>query len=665
MSAASTTDRVDFQSVASAARRVTGSEAVIIALERDAGRIEITSSLGLYQRELQAVRQGLRAGDAGVLEREFDAVLSADIIACGRRLGAIHALRRGPGGFEHEELIDTFATQIGLALAMTRRGPVSDEMLDTWAMLDRLVLSAHSVQELGQALSDVLGPLFAGARIAVLVADRQRGMLQMISGGFGADERIVASHRVSFFDPRSNSARVFTTGLPYLSNASAADISIRKEYVDLFGIDRVLTIPLGQVGVLHIANPEREFGLADLERAEALASRVASIVELATTLFRTRRQQVVEETISRVAVAVASGKSIRHVLPPALHELLQATDASLVAFVPEDAPPIVARVNGLDPDLEEAVIDEAGTDPGVRAYVVGPQKAGDPGRAAYYVPVVLSSTRVGTLAALRRRGEPFTRSERHAFARMANVTALNYATERYQQQRAELARLHERQRLADDLHDDVAQILFAAQLSLDSVLAEPGLSGDVTARIARARGLLIRGDTAIRTVIHRLARPPAADIATRVASVVVGVEEEFSLAIHLRVDKEVAAVARGLRRPASDALVKVAREALVNAAKHAGRCRVSVSLEMGRGDRLLLTVADDGFGARPPRPGQGHGLASLRQLALDLGGELTVWHGAFGGTTVTLALPARSDERESSEAAPSGEGKSLTAAASA
>src|SRR6202022_2955938 len=99
----------------------------------------------------------------------------------------------------------------------------------------------------------------------------------------------------------------------------------------------------------------------------------------------------------------------------------------------------------------------------------------------------------GTLAALRVRGEPFSRDERHAMGRLANLAALAWASERYQQQRAELARLEERHRIADDLHDDVAQILFGAQLQLDQILEHGELDAAVVAGISRARGLLIRG----------------------------------------------------------------------------------------------------------------------------------------------------------------------------
>jgi signal transduction histidine kinase len=306
--------------------------------------------------------------------------------------------------------------------------------------------------------------------------------------------------------------------------------------------------------------------------------------------------------------------------------------------VPDDSPAIVARSGPCNEELEQTVLAEAGSDPGMRAYVVGPQKAGDPGWAAFYVPVHLGNSRVGTLAALRVRGEPFARAERRSLVRLANLAALGRAAERYQHQRAELARLQERQRIADDLHDDVAQILFGAQLCLDSVLQRNVVDAETEAQIARARSLLIRGDTAIRTVIHRLSGPPAADLGARLASVVAGVEDEFAIAIHLRVDDNACKAARSLRRPASDALVKVAREALVNAAKHAGPCTVGVSLDLSRRNRLVLTVVDDGAGVAFADGTHHHGLASLRRVVRDQGGTLRVF-GSQTGTKVTAGMP--------------------------
>jgi signal transduction histidine kinase len=626
-------DATLFGALVASARRVFGCEAVVILARRTS---DVIDAAGLGARELEELRRV--PSSRGFLELGFEGVLSADVTYEGRRFGVLHALKRSGEAFDNPHLIGTFASQVAITMALRERAPVADAQLETRALLDQLVLSAHSLEELSRALSDVMGPLFGGATTGVMVADRQRNVLQMISGAFGAPDDASASHRVSFFDARSNSSRVLMTGRPYISNASEGDSGIRQEYVDVFHIERLMTVPLRQSGVLHIANSSRDFDLDDLQRAAALAPRIANILELATELFRMRRQQRLEETLSRVAVAVASGEHLHAFLPPALEEVCAATEASMLAIVPDDSAPIVARSGPCNAALEQTVLEEAGSDPGMRAYVVGPQKPGDPGWAAFYVPVHLGNTRVGTLAALRVRGEPFARAERRSLVRMANLAALGRAAERYQHQRAELARLQERQRIADDLHDDVAQILFGAQLCLDSVLERGELSGETEAQIARARSLLIRGDTAIRTVIHRLSGPPAADIGARLASVVAGVEDEFAIAIHLHVDEAARTSARTLRRPASDALVKVAREALVNAAKHAGPCTVGVSLELSRRDRLVLTVADDGEGVALTSGEHHHGLASLRRVVRDQGGTLRVGGGRTG-TKVTASMP--------------------------
>ena len=627
------TDDNRFGALVASARRVLGAEAVVIVR---AGGPEIVDAVGLGARELDELRRVPPA--RGFRELGFEGVLSAPAEFEGRRLGVLHAVKRSGDAFDNAHVIGAFASQVAITMALQARAPIADHQVETWALLDQLVLSAHSLEELSRALSEVMGPLFGGATTGLMVADRQRNVLQMIPGAFGAPHDTAASHRVSFFDARSNSARVLITGRPYISNASEGDSGIRQEYVDVFHIERLMTVPLRQSGVLHIANSSRDFDLDDLQRAEALAPRIANVLELATQLFRMRRQQRLEETLSRVAVAVASGEQLHTFLPPALEEVCAATEASLLAIVPDDSPAIVARSGPCNEELEQTVLAEAGSDPGMRAYVVGPQKAGDPGWAAFYVPVHLGNSRVGTLAALRVRGEPFARAERRSLVRLANLAALGRAAERYQHQRAELARLQERQRIADDLHDDVAQILFGAQLCLDSVLQRNVADAETEAQIARARSLLIRGDTAIRTVIHRLSGPPAADLGARLASVVAGVEDEFAIAIHLRVDDNACKAARSLRRPASDALVKVAREALVNAAKHAGPCTVGVSLDLSRRNRLVLTVVDDGAGVAFADGTHHHGLASLRRVVRDQGGTLRVF-GSQTGTKVTAGMP--------------------------
>jgi signal transduction histidine kinase len=678
-------DRLDLGEVAAAAQRALGSDAIVVShaeVERSRNGerlLGVAGVDGLSGRNLEDLRRGLTHLDAAldfggrqwmgipflagtkiaganiILSHGFASVLVAPVVSGGERLGAIYAFKREPSAFAREQLIATFARQAAIAMDQHRQRLHADVRQQSLAALDELVLAAHNFAELTRTIDKAVAPLFGAEKTGIMVWDERREVLQMVGGSFGASEEVALSCQVNVLDPTSNSARVFTTGRAYFTNDAREDPGIMQEYVTAFGIEKLLSTPLTlagrPIGVLHVANPAGGFTVDDLEQAEQLTPRIAGALELARTLFRLRRQQKLEEILSQVAVAVASGESVTDFLSPALKGVGRAVEASFLAMVPTEGEPAIWR-HGASP-LEEVVLEEVRRKPGIRAYVVGPQKAGDPGWAVFYAPVHLGRQRVGTLAALRTRGEPFARDERRAIVRLASLAALSFATERYQQQRAELARLQERQRIADDLHDDVAQILFAAQLNLDAILEREPEDGTTAAGVERALGLLVRADTAIRKVIHQLSNPASPDFDQRLAAVVAGVEQEFSVAIHMQFSQPAVTVAKRLRRPPADALIKAAREALVNAAKHAGPCRVSVQLTLTDRDRLLLTVMDDGVGAVRRSPADrehGHGLSSLRRTLDEHGGCLRVGRAPAGGTKVTASVPIPPDPAATGDA---------------
>jgi signal transduction histidine kinase len=151
--------------------------------------------------------------------------------------------------------------------------------------------------------------------------------------------------------------------------------------------------------------------------------------------------------------------------------------------------------------------------------------------------------------------------------------------------------------------------------------------------------MLVRGDMAIRSVINHLSQPQTGDLRTRLTAVVAGIEDEFSIPVHLEVTEAASETAKRLGRHAADALLKVAREALVNAAKHAGPCRASVHLDLDRAGGIRLRVIDDGVGTTG-ETAPGHGLASVRRTVETQGGQLRVRRGSAGGTTITAIVPA-------------------------
>lgn len=89
-------------------------------------------------------------------------------------------------------------------------------------------------------------------------------------------------------------------------------------------------------------------------------------------------------------------------------------------------------------------------------------------------------------------------------------------------------------------------------------------------------------------------------------------------------------------------ITQIAREALANVAKHASPCRAEVAVEFD-GNRLTLSVSDDGRGFSPSQP-RGHGLGIMAERAAIVGAEVSVDSTPGRGTTVVLAYPAIAEE---------------------
>jgi signal transduction histidine kinase len=80
------------------------------------------------------------------------------------------------------------------------------------------------------------------------------------------------------------------------------------------------------------------------------------------------------------------------------------------------------------------------------------------------------------------------------------------------------------------------------------------------------------------------------------------------------------------------------KEAVNNAARHAGGSRVHVSLQSDQRG-LILSIVDDGKGMDTASEDQGNGLASMRSRAQRLGAKFDVRSRRGSGTTVQLEVP--------------------------
>ena len=518
--------------------------------------------------------------------------------------------------------------------------------LDEVLAVDDLPLLPDAVRAITGRVQQMMQPLTGATRAGITVWDEERRILTALPGAFGVSDAIIAASVTGpVTNVRSATSRVLTTGQPFMTNRASGDPGILQPYVKIFDIHRILSVPLSngsrRIGVLHLVNKPTDFTPDDVAATERVAPRIAIAVELTVSMARLSTHQRLEGVLTSVAVAVASGLGVEDGLLPGFHQLAEVTGASLVALIPPDSPPLVCRHGAIDAELEQRFIDDGRTF-GSRTHGAFPRGVGDPGWAALYVPVELHERCTATLAVLRRNGEPFTATEQDIVSRLASLVGLAWATEQYQRQLAEIARLQERERIADELHDRVAQILFTAQLGLDTMLERSDTAPEDQQRLTEIRQLLVSGDTAIRDVIHNLARAPGSLLGRRLRLEVQAVEDEFAVVVHTEIPGD--DVLAPVPRTVADALVRVAREGTVNAAKHAGPCRIALTVRVDS-THVSLSVLDDGLGRTAAVDAEGpdaevaeqdtarrHGIAALRGAVEDAGGVIRIGslEGGFG-----------------------------------
>jgi signal transduction histidine kinase len=187
--------------------------------------------------------------------------------------------------------------------------------------------------------------------------------------------------------------------------------------------------------------------------------------------------------------------------------------------------------------------------------------------------------------------------------------------------------LRERQRIACDLHDGVAQELAYLARNLD------GLSTTSDEEcLTRLRRAVERAQLESRRAISTLAAPSDQPLDVALTEAVTEVAERYHVELDLDLTSDIQ-----LSAPRREALVRIACEAVTNAARHSGAARVNLELERD-GPGVRLSVTDRGHGFDTNTPGDGFGLTSMRERAHSVGGELSVCSALGHGSQVEVAV---------------------------
>jgi len=202
----------------------------------------------------------------------------------------------------------------------------------------------------------------------------------------------------------------------------------------------------------------------------------------------------------------------------------------------------------------------------------------------------------------------------------------------YWRRLADTAVLEERRRIAQDLHDGLAQELAFIATQTRSLVA----IGDEPDRIAMIARAADRALDESRRAVAALTRPIDEPLDAALAQQA----EELGGRMGVRVLLDLEA-GIDVSHDKREALVRIAREAITNAGRHGRPSKITVSL--ANGDGILLRITDDGRGFRVDDPqvyaGDRWGVAGMRERAVALGGRCDVTSRPYGGTKVEVWVP--------------------------
>ncbi len=196
--------------------------------------------------------------------------------------------------------------------------------------------------------------------------------------------------------------------------------------------------------------------------------------------------------------------------------------------------------------------------------------------------------------------------------------------------------LDERQRLAGEIHDTLAQGLIGIITQLEAADQVAGAPGERERHLSQARALARTSLTEARRSMRAL-RPEQLEQAG-LAEAIEELARTWTRTSGVSVRTETTGCPQPARPEVEAALFRVAQEALANVGKHAGASKVGLTLSY-LDDVLLLDVRDDGTGFDPAARSDGFGLNGMRDRLTRVGGRLEIESAPGEGTSVNAAVP--------------------------
>jgi signal transduction histidine kinase len=377
--------------------------------------------------------------------------------------------------------------------------------------------------------------------------------------------------------------------------------------------------------------------------------------------------------LNRVSVAIAAMTDVDEVLDAVVthaRELLRVDVALLLLEGPDGR--LALRAASGAPGAMRAPGDGTADPPaptsGRSVRATAPEATPNPADAAWNPADAIldfvdpSDARVRLSAPLQRGGQTigllaigassergFDADEVETLASLANQATIALEHARLEARLRELAVVEERERIARELHDGIAQVLGYVNTksqAIDGYLAG-GRVDEARAQVSELGSAARAVYVDVREAILGLRSPiePGQGLGAAVEAYARRAATDAGVAL----DVDIPPSARDLHLEAetSGQVYRIVQEAMTNIRKHAGARRVRLAMAVDA-SRLTLTIDDDGRGlARTGAPTDvpHYGLRSMQERASAIGASLDVRDGWRGGVLVRLTVPRAGHDR--------------------
>lgn len=635
-----------------------GIDALITEGEAE-GEAAIRQFLGNLESIVDQERLSIDEVTAGMLAG-FDAmddVIPADVRHCPQMLRSERRLRTMMARFVESAV--AIVTQ-KLEIEATAQRESRARLL----ALQRIGAAVTSSLELESTLETIVqeaAELMNGATARLRLADEVGETLRLIASAGDIGDDLPGS----VVPVETTLAGLcYRSGRPVISNDVAADARSDSEVQQLSRTRSLLSVPLlsrgTSIGVLSITNmTDRPFVDADAEMLSLFADHAAVAIENGR-LFQRAQSEITEmEILNRVSAVVSASLNVSQVYRAIHAEIarIMVADAFLIflrgaeggfdlVYIVDLGQVFSPRHNVKLPAIYKQSMEtgapyiiEASRDPEFVSW----ERYGDMGRrvqSLLVAPLLRGSEPIGVITTQSYAPSSYRQRDADLLATVANVAAVAIENAKLYEQAHGLAVAEERNRLAREIHDTIAQGLVGIILQLEALAGMIGEEPRMRRRVDRAIELArVNLDEARRSVRDLRAAPlEHMSLAEAIRQLAVEHEEECEGPVEIAIPEAMPL----LDKQVETALFRFVQESLTNCRKHALGVPVWLTVEVS--DAVTISVRDAGPGFdvdawRSTAPLHHFGLHGMRERAERLGGTLHIESAVGEGTVLSMSVP--------------------------